>query len=323
MFASRADASSPAGAADGLAGADRYNPPPMARGVLLMVLATLGFTLMLACVKQARTELSTVEVMAWRGAVAVPLCWWIARRHGGLRLQRRRLFVVRAVIGFGAMFCAFTAARGLAVADLSFVWRMQPVFVAALAPLALGVGERPGRRTLLVLAGGLAGCALMFGPDLRLDRLGYAAVALAGAALSAAAHVSLRALGATERTTAVVFWFQAAVAGLALAACLATTGLPAAPPALLPYLIGSGVFATAAQILMTRAYALERASIVSAAGYLGPVWGLAIDLVAFARAPAPHELVGGAVIVAASAALLFPADRPRTATRDRPRRSSG
>ena len=43
------------------------------RGPLLMILAGLCFTLMLACVKVLRAELSALEVVFWRGAAAAPL----------------------------------------------------------------------------------------------------------------------------------------------------------------------------------------------------------------------------------------------------------
>ncbi len=278
----------------------------MRRGAVLAVLGTLAFTLMSACVKHARTELDTLEVILWRAGVALPIVWAIARvGGGGVALAQRKLFVLRAVLGFSAMFCGFAAARGLAVADLAFVSRLEPVFVAGIAPLALGADERPGRGLLLVLVAGLLGCGLMFGPDLQLARTGYAALAVAGAALSASAHVSIRALSATERASAIVFWFQLVTLCVAAGGLVAGTGgLPAPPPHLVPALVGSGVFAAAGQSLMTRAYQLEKATFISSLGYVAPVWALAVDAVAFGHVPAPHALAGGVVIVVASAAMM-------------------
>jgi drug/metabolite transporter (DMT)-like permease len=133
---------------------------------------------------------------------------------------------------------------------MAFVSRLEPVFVAGIAPLVLGADERPGRGLLLVLVAGLLGCGLMFGPDLHLGRTGDAALAVGGAALSAASYVSIRALSATESASAIVFWFQLVTVCAALGMC---GRLPAAPPHLLPALVGSGVFAAIGQSMMARA----------------------------------------------------------------------
>ena len=42
--------------------------------------------------------------------------------------------VVRCVLGFGAMTCFFTAAKGLSLADLSILAKLQPIVLAILAP---------------------------------------------------------------------------------------------------------------------------------------------------------------------------------------------
>lgn len=282
------------------------------RGAALMVGASLGFTLMVACVKQCRAEMSAVEIVVWRAALSIPIVWWLGRGDG-FHLERRGLFLVRAALGFCAMLCGFSAARGLSLGDLTFIWRLQPVFVALLAPLALGVRERVGWQILAVLGAGLIGCAILLGPDLGTEVGVYGLLALGGAALSGAAHVCIRALSATEPASAIVFWFQVFAAIGAMAICWGTIGtpLPIPPENLLPYLVGTGIFASIGQTLMTHAYRHERAAVVSTAGYMGPVWGVALDWVLFGVVVGGDTLLGGAVIVGASLWLVF---RARGAT---------
>ena len=134
------------------------------RGPALMVLGTLGFVLMVAFVKQVREEMHTFDVMGWRGIFALPIAWFFARRKR-LNLTHRRLFALRCALGLSGMTCAYAAARELAVADLSLIWRMQPLFVAVIAPIALGAQESGSRRVFIAMFGGLLGCAILLLPD--------------------------------------------------------------------------------------------------------------------------------------------------------------
>lgn len=277
------------------------------RGPALMIFATLGFVLMVAFVKVARREMATHEVIAWRGLAALPIAWWFARGQR-FKMQQERLFALRCLLGGVAMVCVFSAARQLAVADLSLIWRMQPLFVAVIAPIALGAAEKSGRKVMWAMAGGLLGCAVLLGPQLDgSGSLTWGLVALAGAGISGAAHVCLRRLNETESSAVIVFWFQLIVTVVAGAVCIFTSGTPFPLPRveLLPYLIGAGVSAAAGQLLMTKAYSYDKATVVAVAGYMGPVWAVIIDLVAFSQAPSWEIIVGGLIIVGASAALMF------------------
>lgn len=270
-----------------------------------MVLAALCFSLMVACVKLLRTDLSTFEIILWRSAVALPLAAWTARRLPSWRLTNRRVFAARATFGVLAMTGFYTAARGLSLADLSLLGRLQPLGVAVLAPLLLGAGERPGGRTLGLLLAGLVGCIILLGPQLAVGNL-YGLVALSAVFCSAFAHTALRALGATEDPRVVVLHFQWVGLVVAGVAVLATDGGLALPPVgLVPLLLGVGGFAFLGQLLLTRAYAAERAARVSAASHVSPLWAVILDLVVFSVLPGWNVLIGGAVVLAAALLLVF------------------
>jgi len=276
------------------------------RGPTLMIFATLGFVLMVAFVKVARETMSTVDVMVWRGVFAVPIAWWFARGQR-FRLVQTKLFALRCVLGLCAMTCAYAAAKNLAVADLSLIWRMQPLFVAILAPIALGSREKGTRTVFIAMAGGLVGCVILFAPQLEGGSLEWALLALAGAGLSGGAHVCLRRLNATDHSAVIVFWFQAVIVVVCGAAAFVTSGSPFPLPdiSLLPHLAGAGFAAAFGQLLMTRAYALDKATTVAVAGYMGPVWAVVVDIIAFALLPGWEVIVGGLIILGASAMLLF------------------
>ena len=293
--------------------------PVGARGPVLMAGAALSFALMVACVKLASPGLEAVELVFWRSWVAIPLALGFARREvhdpspgrkpgdGGIfDVSNRRLLALRCVLGFSAMLCFYTAARGLSVADLNLVGRLQPILIAILAPVVLGRGERPAGGVWVVLGAGLFGCGILLGPQLQ---LGQAAGlwALAAVAFSTCAHTTLRALGASERPTTVVFWFQVAVFLQSALVISLWPGLHWQLPELqdTPWLVGIGVGATMGQVLMTRAYQADRAATVAAASHIGPVWGVLIDLVIFGVLPATNTILGGAVVMVAVLWLVF------------------
>jgi drug/metabolite transporter (DMT)-like permease len=274
-----------------------------------MMLASLGFTVMVASVKHLRHELSALEVLLWRTALSVPLAAALARGRI-FNVKSPGLLAARVVLGFAAMACFFTAAAGLSLADMSFLSKLQPVVIVLVAPIVLGGHERVGRGILGVVAAGLAGTALLLGPALAVGNR-YGLWALGAAVFSSGAHLTVRALRKHASAPAIVFWFQLGSACLALMLLPLVLGTgPRWPQAhLWPALLVCGGSATLGQVLMTRAYAVEKASVVGAASYVAPVWGILGDAVLFGMWPSPTAWVGGSLIVAAGLSLLrWPAD---------------
>lgn len=278
-----------------------------------MVAATALFALMTAAVKVARAERSALEVMLWRSLSAMPFAMVAVRAGGGgawrdaLQVQDRRSVAARSALGFLAMFSYFSAAKGLAVADLSLVMRMQPIGVAVLAPLVLGVSERPGGRVWLALVLGVVGGALILGPELAVGSV-WGMWAAASALFSAAAHTMLRRAARTERASVIVFWFQASSAAVALAALLLGPGLELAPLHIWPALVGAGVCSALGQLALSRAYKLESAASVAGAGAIGPLFGVAMDLLLFDHLPGPLIWLGGALVIASGTLLALRRD---------------
>jgi drug/metabolite transporter (DMT)-like permease len=269
-----------------------------------MVFAGLAFTVMIGFVKVARAEMSVVEVVFWRGLFAVPavvlLAWGVP-----WRLTRPGLFLVRAVCGFSAMFGFFYAAKGLAVTDHTLIGKLQPLVIAALAPLLLGKGEGAGAFGWVLIAVGFVGSALLIAPELQVGSL-YGLAAAGATVGSGLAHMAIRRLTARDAPAALVLWFQGFVVVVAAVGTVAWTGgLPLPPPHLWGALAGAGASAALGQVLMTRAYSFDRAPLVAAAGYTTPVWAVLIDVVAWGAYPGWNALLGGALVMAAGLLLLL------------------
>lgn len=298
-----------------------------------MLAASAFFVGMTASVKVARAELSSLDAMLWRALFALPLTTTVAlittrasaasaqaegtsARHWlgrALGIVDRRALLLRCGLGFCAMFSYFTAARGLSVADLTFVMRLQPALVAIIAPWLLGGSERVGRGVLYAGAIGLLGCGVLLGP--KLDPSSWTAGgaglaeawplwALAATAFSAAAHTMLRRLGRSDRAPAVVFWFQSFCAVVAALALLVGPGFAAISARNWLALGAAGVCSAGGQLCMTRAYQSERATVVSAAAAVGPLFAVGVDIIAFGLLPGAEVWAGGVLIVAAGLLLL-------------------
>ena len=281
----------------------------MSRGVLLMIAASLCFTLMVACVKAARAELDTRTIIAWRGFISVPLTMLLLR-SASLRIKNVRVLTMLCVLGMTAMYGFYTAAFGLPLTELSFIHRLQPILIAVFAPLLLGAGERVGASIWGVLFAGILGCGILLGPQFAMGNT-YGLWALVGTTASASAHLCVRALAPTEHPIAVAFYFQLFVLVVALLVLTATGGSPftISNTTMIWFLVGTGVFSAGGQMFMTSAYHVEKAAVVGAATYLGPVFGLAMDIVAFGVVPGWQAFVGGIVIIVASIQLLRTSSR--------------
>ncbi len=275
------------------------------RGPLLMFGATAAFTVMVGAVKVARAELGPLEIILWRSAVSMPLALFLAMRVG-LRFHNPRVLAFRVLFGFAAMLGFFTAAKGLALGDLAIIGRTQPILVALMAPLWLGRGERSTGLLWVLLVAGMAGCALIVGPELRVGST-YGLWALGAACCSAMAHLAVRRLGATDHPYVIVFALQAAVGVLALFGTLAIEGaLPSWPPShLVGPLVLTGVMAIVGQLCLTHAYKIEKASTVAAASYAAPVFGMIADLLVWGALPSGWAIAGGLLVVGAGLVLVF------------------
>jgi drug/metabolite transporter (DMT)-like permease len=117
----------------------------------------------------------------------------------------------------------------------------------------------------------------------------------------------LRVLGRTDSAYSVSFFFFLASIPLAALGCLVVHHRPPAlfPVAYWPHVLGFGVTAATGQFFLTMAYAVDRAAVVAAASYTGPLWAVIIDALYFRTYPDPLAILGGLLIVGPGLLLLF------------------
>ncbi len=268
-----------------------------------MVLASLLFSTMGVCVKFASETCGAGEIVMVRGAVGVVLVGALARARGvNLATTVPAMHFWRNASGVTALVAWFYAIGGLPLSTgmtlnyMSSVW--MAVFLVGGA-VVVGSARIDGRLIAAVLVG-FAGVALVLKPTIGHDQLGAGFAGLLSGMLSALAYLQVTALArAGEPDLRIVFYFS--LAGMIVGALLAlsTSGFHAHTPRGIAWLLAVGVLAAAAQLLLTRAYAIGRPLANASLAYLGIVFSVGWGVWLFDD-PLPWSSVAGMMLIVAA-----------------------
>jgi S-adenosylmethionine uptake transporter len=291
-----------------------------------MVLATMLFAAMGVCVKFASHDFGTAAVVSARGTVGAVIMLIVARATAtSLRTRVPVLHVRRGLAGVFALSMWFYSMAQLPLATSVTLNYMSSVWMAVflLLQAAFLGGPRIDRRLIVAIAVGFGGVALVLHPTLNEDQIWAGLIGLASGMLSAMAYLQVTALGkAGEPEIRVVFYFSlmgslmGAATWLLLPGQINPTPLAEIPTASWLALFGVGVFATVAQLLMTRAYARGSTLVNANLQYLGIVHAGLLGTVLFGETLGLDALLGMALIVGSGmvAARLKPAAPAATPT---------
>lgn len=259
------------------------------RGILFMLLASLSFAMMGGFAKVVSQTLPPVEVTFFRNIFGVVLVGYSIyhiplKQKGG----RPLLLLFRGSMGFAALLAYFYIMAYIPLGEAVTYNKTSPIFVAIFAYLFLG--EKLHKSALLAIAIGFAGIVLIAQPEGgsfdKYDMLGiFSGI---GAAL---AYTSIRELREYYDTRTIVLSFMG-VGSIAPLILMLVTPYVVVPegldwmfaPFVWPvgiewvYVGAVGVFATASQLLMTKAYELTKAGIVGTISYTNIVFALIIGI---------------------------------------------
>lgn len=275
---------------------------------LLMLLSTLLFSTMSVTVKLASAIYGTGEIVFYRGLVGAAMIGVIARcSRTSLRTAVPGMHVARGVSGVCALMLWFYAIGNLPLATavtlnyMSSIW--MTMFLLGGAVL-LGSARVDPRLVFTVLLG-FAGVALVLRPTIEHNQLWHGLAGLLSGMLAALAYLQVTALGrAGEPELRVVFHFSLfTVAGGAAVAAFG--GWHAHTPAGVLWLIATGVLATLAQLLLTRAYAIGRPLVNASLQYMGIVFSFGYGMWLFDDPVTSMALTGMTFIVAAGLAATM------------------
>lgn len=272
---------------------------------LLMVLSSLLFSTMGMCVKFASAHYNTGEIVMYRGLVGLAGIAMLARSRGvALRTRVPMMHAWRAIVGVSALTMWFYAIGHMPLATAVTLNYMSSVWMALfLIGGAVVVGaQRVDPRLVVTVLVGFAGVALVLHPTLDERQLVPGMVGLASGMLSALAYLQVTTLGrAGEPEIRVVFYFSGGsfLAGFTMSI---VQGWSSHTLTGIILLLATGITATTAQVLMTRAYAIGKPLSNASLQYLGIAFSFVYGVWLFHDPLTPSAIAGMVLIVGAGLA---------------------
>lgn len=289
--------------------------PPERRllGIALRITSATLLAGMAACAKLASARGVTVpELLFYRSVFALPLAaGWIGVVPGwaAVRTRRPRAHVTRTLVGFTAMGMMLGSISRLPLGEATTIIYLSPL-IATLLSAAL-LRERIGRHRWAAVLAGFVGILVVVRPGAAGLATAGVLLGLGGALGQAAVMITLRQLGRTENTAAIVWWF------LVLSSLLGAAFLPLFGRwhggAVLVTLAGCGLFAGAGQIAMTASLRFAPVATVAPFDYLQILWATLFGWLVFAAPLDPATLAGAALIAGSG---LYTAYRERLRGRE-------
>ena len=284
---------------------------------LLMVAASFLFATMSVCVKFASAQYGVGEIVLYRGLVGMASIAVAARLRGvPLKTPVPGMHFWRSLVGVSALSLWFYAIGRLPLATAITLNYMSSVWMAMflIGGAVVAGSARVDPRLVATVLLGFAGVALVLQPTLAQDQLAPGLVGLASGMLAALAYLQVTTLGrAGEPELRVVFYFSLG----SVAAGIAMTTVQGMHPHTLQgigMLLATGLLATFAQTLMTRAYAIGRPLSNASLQYLGIAFSTVYGVWLFHDPLTLTALAGMSLIVAAGLGATFLRSRTLPAT---------
>ncbi len=287
---------------------------------LLMVLATLLFATMGVCVKLASAYYGAGEIVMYRGLVGTLFLFAMTRSKGlSLKTSVPAMHFWRSLSGVIALSLWFFAISKLPLATAMTLNYMSSVWMALFligGAVLMGAAKVDPRLVVTVLLGFL-GVGLVLQPAMQEQQVWHGLAGLASGMLSAMAYLQVTSLGrAGEPEYRIVFYFSmgGVVAG-ALTTLASQGGWHGHTWTGAALLLAVGVLATAAQLLMTRAYGTGKPLVNASLQYLGIVFSALYGVLLFGDRPGWKSWIGILLIVAAGlgATMLRARNTPKDA----------
>ncbi len=266
------------------------------KGILLMLLAILLFTMMDALAKGLVQRYPTPQVVWARFTGQTLLVVLILNRNlpSVLRTKHPFIHILRSATQLGATAFFFTSLNYIGLAEATALTDINPVLITLGA--ALFLGEKLGPRRIGGVVAAMVGAMLIIRPGLGVFTPA-ALLPLACAICYAASALMTRKVGSTE--TAWTSMFYAALFGtLATSALLPGVWVPV-PMADIPVFLTVGCLGTAAQLALIRSFSMAEASSVAPFGYAGIVLATFWGILLYGEYPDALTLAGASIIVGA------------------------
>ncbi|TVO59845.1 DMT family transporter [Denitromonas ohlonensis] len=282
-----------------------------------MILASLLFACMGVCVKLGADRVGIAELTFYRGLAGLLFMAVFMRSRGTpFRTRHWRLQLTRAVAGSIALGCYFFAISLLPLAAAVTLNYTSPIFVALL--LALWFREPLRALAIGAVALGFLGVVVLLHPTIAPEQWLGAVAGLASGLIASLAYINVRELGrAGEPESRTVFYFSCVTCLGALPFVFASDGFTAPDATGAALVLGIGVFGTAAQLAMTRAYRVGATIVAANLAYSTVIFASLFGVVLWGEVlPAAAWLGIGMIVVSGMLITRARAPAPAASHRD-------
>jgi drug/metabolite transporter (DMT)-like permease len=271
------------------------------QGAVFMILSTFFFGTAAAFIKLASPKFSVFEIAFCRNLFGLIPALWMSMRAGssGFRAVNVTAHIWRGLFGVASMLFIFYAYSLIPLPDATSLSFTSPLFITTFS--ALFLHESVGRhRWIAVLVGFLAVLIIMKPGSGVVTRGGFAA--LASGLFNALAMISLRKLRNTENTEVTTLYFTllaTIITGIFVPFHWKGPDLTGAA-----YLISIGLLSGVGQYLLTKAYGLAEASVISPFSYVMIIWATTFGILIWGDIPTSSMLIGTGIIILSGLYIL-------------------
>lgn len=263
-------------------------------GILMMIIATICFSLMAAMVKFLR-HLPVMEIIFFRNIpimLTIPLI--LKNKKISFWGNNKPLLLLRSLFSGFAAIAYFYTITVMILTDAVTIKQLSPFFIMLLASIFLGEKIDFRKITFFILA--FSGALLVVKPGFRLD-IYPAVIALLGAISTAGSHVAIRSLRLTDHPLVIVNYFGYSI-GLISFGILLWQGNFIIPDVLsLFVLFLLGLVGLGGQFALTKAYQMAPTKLVSLYLYLQIIFGALLGALFFKEIPDLLSIFGASLII--------------------------
>ncbi len=234
---------------------------PFLLGALLLICGEAMLTLMAAVIKHLSPDVSTEMMVFLRNLFGLLVLLPIVARHGSSLFISKRpgTMAIRALAGLTAMYGFFYVIAHLPLAEATLVKLTTPFFIPIIGWFWLQ--ERIGRHNATAIVLGFIGVLFILRPGAATFDP-HALVGIAAALLASVAMVAIRDMSDDEPPDRIVFHFVVISTLVSAVPLFWAWQMPDVQ--LWGWLVAVGLFGTAGQLLITRAFQ------VAPPGRIGP-----------------------------------------------------
>ncbi len=271
--------------------------PGELRGMLLVLLASLGFSGMHVIARQLQGDLHAFEVAFFRNLFGLLAMAPFFYRHGFamLKTSKLSLHALRAALQVAGMLMFFTALGITPLAKVSAMSFTAPLFATVGAVLFLG--ERIRGRRITALLAGFAGAMIILRPGVEALDLG-AILVLVSSAGWAVALLIIKQLSRTESSLTLTAYMGLFLTPISLVAAVFYWEWPA--PVDYLWFALMGICGTLGHLGMAQAFHEADASAVLPLDFTRLLWASLLGYFIFAEIPTAYTWIGGTVIFASA-----------------------